>query len=166
MCLQFNFIGPIDCASIISLQTFIAGQNGLPQHLQINFSSIGGELTPAIALYNYLKKIPTEITTHNIGEVSSAAVLPYLAGNIRTATPSSRFTIHPIRCGGNNLSIFQVEEMLMSLRTDINSYAHIVNTETNSLNGLANVHTCLESHGIVFNVETAFQAGLTTHRSM
>ncbi len=161
MILKFNFVGPTDENNISILLNYIEKQTEPIERLDLNISSSGGNLTPAIALYHYLKSLPFEIATHNIGEVSSAAVLPYLAGSIRTAEPRSRFTIHPIRSGGNNMCYFQIEELLVSLRTDIKNYADIVNQETNALNGKANVMECLQSRGIVFGPELADELGIT-----
>ena len=53
-------------------------------------STVGGKV---ILPYNYLKTLPYIVHTRNIGYVESAAILPFLAGRIRSAEPMSKFTL-------------------------------------------------------------------------
>ena len=64
--------------------------------LYILFNSTGGQLNDAFTIYNYLRAIPIEIITHNIGSVSSMANIPFLAGKIRKATQNSSFFFHGV----------------------------------------------------------------------
>jgi len=62
----------------------------------ILISSIGGETTSAFTAYNYLRGIPAEVTTFNIGNVDSAATVLYCAGKNRYSLPGTRFLIHSV----------------------------------------------------------------------
>ena len=64
----------------------------------INFvmSSGGGDVISAFGLYNEMKGLQTKVTTHNAGAIDSAAILPFLAGERRTASASSAFFFHQL----------------------------------------------------------------------
>lgn len=64
--------------------------------ITILISSPGGDTTAAFAGYNVLRRLPAEISTFNIGNVDSAAMLLYCAGHNRFSLPGPgpRFLIH------------------------------------------------------------------------
>jgi len=69
--------------------------------IRIVISSGGGDTSAAFAAYNYLHSLPdVEISTFNVGNVDSAAVVLYCAGQNRYSFPATRFLIH-----GNSLQI-------------------------------------------------------------
>ena len=144
MTLNFDFIGPINNDNVLCLRDYIARQTKPIEPLTINISSLGGATASGITIYNYLKRQPFHITTHNLGEVSSSAILLYLAGASRSTEAISKFMIHPVQInGGNDLPYHKVEELLKIVDTDIKNYAEIVNKETNSLNGKFDIDSCL-----------------------
>lgn len=68
--------------------------NAKIQKIHLLIQSTGGFVGDGIALHNYLRNLPIEITTYNMGSVMSIAVLVYLAGNVRRASESATFMIH------------------------------------------------------------------------
>lgn len=163
MNLSYNFIDSINEASTLQLRNYIYSQTESIEHLQLNISSIGGSMPSAITIYNFLKKMPFKITTHNLGEVTSAAVILFLSGTIRTAEKISKFVIHPIKFAMNgDFSYFQVEEIQQTLNADVKNYASIVNHETNSLNGIYNVENILKGSSIALLPELALKCGIIT----
>jgi len=54
-------------------------------------SSPGGNVNNGITIYNFLKSLPINLTTHNIGVVDSIANVIFLAGDNRYAVPHSSF---------------------------------------------------------------------------
>lgn len=67
--------------------------NGIKKiHLLIHSS--GGFIADGIGIYNYLRNLPIEIHTYNVGQVSSIAVLIFLAGKQRFASQAAFFMIH------------------------------------------------------------------------
>ena len=164
--LTYTFIGDINTNTVKELMGYITTYNKPIHHLQLNISSLGGSVAHAITLYNFLKSLPCEISTHNLGEVTSAAVLIYLAGSTRTAEKISKFIMHPIKLSPNGTcSYFQLQEMLLTVDADIKNYGAIVNNETNLLNGLYDIDQCLRSHSIVLDVEAAKECGIITQTS-
>ena len=164
MIFRYDFIDTINNKTILNLKGFIESHMDSIECLHLNISSLGGDVAPAITIYNYLKCLNFKIVTHNLGEVTSAAVIMYLAGNTRTAEKYSKFIMHPITIGINeSLSYFKLQELIQLVDADIKNYALIVNHETNSLKGLYNVEECLKSCSITLCPESAFQCGIVTH---
>ncbi len=135
------------------------------EHLQLCINSTGGSTYAAIGMYNYLKSLPCKIATHNLGEVTSGAILIYLAGSIRTAETHAKFMIHPIAMLLNgDFSLVKLQEITDGLIADITAYADIVNRETNSLNSLYDVKSILHGQGsIVLNPSLAYKCGIVTN---
>lgn len=123
-------IGEINDNFVISIMDIIGSLNPLPNVIRINISSGGGDVRSGITAYNYLKQLPCLVHTHNLAEVSSAAILPYLAGNIRTADEISRFFFHPATFPLNeSCSYPRLQEVLSLIDGDIRRYAQIVEKE-------------------------------------
>lgn len=57
-------------------------------------SSTGGDIDSSIRLHDYLVSLPIEVTTCGFGQVDSAAINVFLAGDIRLCLPNCRFRIH------------------------------------------------------------------------
>lgn len=166
MHLQYDFIGPITEESIVQMRNVILSQSEPINHLQLNISSLGGNVTPSIVGYNFLKKLPFPITTHNLGEVTSAAILLYLAGNERTAEKVSKFVMHSIKCSMNgDITYSQLHECMQSINADIDNYALIVNQETGFLKGIYDIKECLKGNSITLDFKSAMQCGIITQMS-
>lgn len=79
---KFDFIKMINDNTIMELIDCILPRKDNIKHLQLNISSLGGSMPHAIAIYNFLKNMPFSIKTHNLAEVTSAAVILYLVQRI------------------------------------------------------------------------------------
>lgn len=79
-------------------------------------ASPGGNFGKALAAYNMLRALPLQLVTHGIGDVSSAAVIVFLAGAERYACPQSTFLLHPGSIATNGASDLDVR--FMSERID------------------------------------------------
>lgn len=58
-------------------------------------SCFGGNFDRAVSLYNTLRALPLKLVTHNVGNVGSAAIVLFLAGEERYACPQTVFFFHP-----------------------------------------------------------------------
>lgn len=76
-------------------------------------SSSGGQVQPALDFYDFAKGLPVSITTHALGQVSSAAIVIYCAAAKRYAHSKSKFLIHGIRGGAQGYSIKDIEKKIM-----------------------------------------------------
>ena len=63
--------------------------------LTLLISSNGGDLAAAISTFNFLTSAGIRLTTCNIGNVYSAGIVLYLAGDRRIADLATQFIIHP-----------------------------------------------------------------------
>lgn len=158
----FDFIGEINDGNIFALINYTKQIPDVTK-LTINISSTGGSIFSAITIYNYLKNLPYEIVTHNLGEVSSAAILLYLAGTTRTSEDIAKFMIHPLAIGiHGDLPYNKVNELLKSIDIDIKNYGIIVNDVTNHLKELYDVEHHLKNESLVLNKTQAFECNLIT----
>lgn len=164
--LTYNLIEDICDASTDRLINCILSIKNPIDCLKLNISSLGGSVSAAITAYNFLKKAPFKVVTHNLGEVTSAAILLYLSGSERTAEKISKFVIHPVKSRTEgNLSYYQIQELVQLLDADIKNYATIVNQETNYLNGLYNLEEYLSGKSLTLFPESAYACGIITKMS-
>ncbi len=66
-------------------------------HLHYSMSCGGGDLIAAFGAFNEMKGLPVKVTTHNAGAINSAAIMPFMVGERRTASPASAFFFHQVR---------------------------------------------------------------------
>ncbi len=166
MILSYNFIDGINNESINRLIHYVKSAENSIDCLKLNISSLGGSVASAITIYNFLKSAPFKVNTHNLGEVTSAAIIMYLSGSERTAEKVSKFVIHPVkgRMDGD-LSYYQLQELVQLLDADIENYASIVNQETNCLSGLYDLKECLRGKSITLYPKSAFKCSIITKMS-
>jgi ATP-dependent protease ClpP protease subunit len=96
-------------------------------------SSPGGNVFAGITLYNFLKGIPAEVVTHNIGSTNSIAAAVFCAGDRRLSVPHGVFLIHGARANfpqGAALEHDQLQERVRSLRIDTENIAGIIAANT------------------------------------
>jgi len=95
----------------------------------ILISSPGGSVFHGLSVYNYLKGLPAEISTHNFGSVDSIGVVIFCAGSRRYSVPHARFLLHGVSTQfpqGAALEEQQLEERLKSLRIDTENIAGVI----------------------------------------
>ena len=124
---SINHIGEINDGFVVSIMQIVGSLNPLPNVIRINISSGGGSIRSGITAYNYLKQLPCIVHTHNLGEVSSAAILPFLAGNVRTADDISKFLFHPATFAlHETISYPRLKELSSIFDGEVHDYARIV----------------------------------------
>ncbi len=84
--------------------------------LHIAVQSSGGSVPIALAIANLLMSLPCKVFTYNIGNVESAALIIFSAGENRVCSPGARFYIHPI---GKEIRGIQTEETLKKYLNEI-----------------------------------------------
>lgn len=91
----FTLAGMIDqLMAQRTFQMFTAAIRDGYEECHLLVQSAGGFVGDGIALHNFLKNLPINLVTYNVGQVSSAAVFVYLAGKKRIAAESAVFMIH------------------------------------------------------------------------
>lgn len=124
-----NFHAPITDKSVQSViavvsQLSVAGTTDL----ELLFSTPGGSVSSGIALYNFLRAVPLNLTIHNMGNVDSIGNAIFLAGRLRNACPHSTFMFHGVGFDFNNVHFKEqnLRETLQSLQADQTRMASII----------------------------------------
>src|ERR1700691_5469910 len=95
-----NFVVDINTNTVNQLVQIVNRQaNSGTKRVTILIASPGGDVAAGFAAYNILRSIPNiELTTFNVGNVDSAAMLLFSAGKNRYSLPGPgpRFLIHGV----------------------------------------------------------------------
>jgi ATP-dependent Clp protease, protease subunit len=66
------------------------------KNVTLLLSTPGGSVREGVSLYNFIKGLPIDIRTWNIGSVESIGNVIYVAGKVRMTTPVSSFFFHDV----------------------------------------------------------------------
>lgn len=94
------------------------------------FQSTGGMIGSGIALYNYFRTLPIELTIYNSGTVASVATVAYLGAKSRVASPSSSFMVHRTWISPLQITSEKAQQLAQSLIIDDNRVEAILRNET------------------------------------
>lgn len=160
--ITYNIIGGINENIVSDTMNFIFRQP-VDSDIVLNIGSTGGSVLSAVSLYQFLKQAPHRIVTRNISEVSSAAVLVYLAGARRQCVDIGKFMIHPIMYNYNgDLAYSKLEEMINGLEKDITQYATILTNES-KLSNYEDVLEILKYKSLTFGKTEAIKYGIVNN---
>lgn len=152
-------------ASAKALLTACAGcvaQN--TQSVYLLISTPGGDVREGMALYNALRGMPFDLTTHNIANVDSIGNVIFLAGEHRYACPSATFMFHGV---GFNVEKVRLErknlqEMMDGVDADTTRMSAIIAgrgafptpAEVNDLFLQASTKDAIyaQQHGLIHNI--------------
>lgn len=71
------------------------------EEIEVHLDSLGGSVKEAWGIYSALKQHKAKVTTFADGFVASAALYPFLAGDVRKASPLSTFYLHEVMTGAD-----------------------------------------------------------------
>jgi ATP-dependent protease ClpP protease subunit len=98
-------------AIIVGTRTFMGEKDPQGAFLwdtfQIAYASGGGDMIAAMGAYNELRRLSVTLHSHNAGACDSSIILPFMAGEYRTACPASSFFFHQIQWNFSNPSGIQ-----------------------------------------------------------
>jgi ATP-dependent Clp protease, protease subunit len=130
-----KLFGGIDEAAVKAIMTTVEEKlRGGAKRFVLLLSSPGGNVFAGITLYNFLKGIPAEVITHNIGSTNSIAAAVFCAGDRRYSVPHGVFLVHGPRANfpqGASMEADALGERLNSLRIDTENIAGIIAANTN-----------------------------------
>lgn len=92
-----SFTSDVNPASAKALLTACAqcASAGIKE-VHLLLSTPGGDVREGMALYNIMRGMPFELTTHNVANVDSIGNVIFLAGKHRYATSSATFMFHGV----------------------------------------------------------------------
>jgi ATP-dependent protease ClpP protease subunit len=125
-------INPNTTESLIAIMADCANKG--VQEVYLMLSTPGGSVMNGLNLYNVLKGMPFNLTTHNVGNVDSVGNAVFLAGSTRYACPQSTFMFHGAGFDtkpGQRLEEKFLRERLNSLRADHKRIGSIIAEHTN-----------------------------------
>lgn len=101
--------------------------------IRLYISSKGGVVTDAIRAYNLLKSLTIPLTTHNLGQVHSAAMALFCAGSHRATSPISSFFVHEVLATEtpSSLSLSEARNLVNRIESQTNNMAEIMTNATN-----------------------------------
>lgn len=154
-----NFYAPIRDDTIAGLMKVVANMEGQgANELWLCISSGGGDLAAGFTAYQFLRNTGLKLTTYNLGNVESSAIMPYLAGDIRLASHESMFFFHPFTWNfQTSVTIATMREKIERLEHDSERYANIFHERTQ---GDFDIRNCLSERGRVMNTSEASRWGL------
>ena len=161
-----HFYGPVTPASIEELRN--CALSGIQQQkadeLMIHISSEGGNLAAGFAAYHFLRSLPIAVTTHNLGNVESIAVLLFLAGAKRFVVPHGRFMLHALHWGFGNGTVDhdRLAEYTASLDFDAERYAKIFDERTKGAEQPVDVRSHLLGRVNILAADPSVSAGIST----
>ena len=129
-----NFFIEVNPITVNPLLQLVNAQlrNGA-QRITLLISSTGGETTSAFTGYNYLRGVPAEVTTFNVGNVDSAATVLYCAGKNRYSLPGTRFVLHGTALtflGNGSMDAGALEAQLQLLKNQNQMISHVIASTT------------------------------------
>ncbi len=75
-------------------QGFTAVINNGGKHVHLLVQSTGGFIGDGVALYNFFRALPIDLTVYNVGQISSVAVVTYLGAKKRKVSANATFMLH------------------------------------------------------------------------
>lgn len=125
----------------------------------IYISSTGGDMDSAIRVYDFLKSIPNKIHTVGFGQIDSAAVTIFLAGDKRTVLKNTRFRLH------EPTYFMQQSAALLNYYTECISLFKVLDTRYKEITAKETNHKISEirslcAKGKIFTCEEAKEYGI------
>jgi ATP-dependent Clp protease, protease subunit len=128
--LYVKFYAPVDYNSANALMALVEDRmkQGYKRFV-ILLSSAGGNVFHGLTLFNFLKGVPVEIETHNIGSVDSVTAVIFCAGKKRYSVPNGRILLHGVSTqfpANTVLEEQQLVERLKGLQIDSENIAKVL----------------------------------------
>jgi ATP-dependent Clp protease protease subunit len=106
------FIGDVQTAQIAKLRTALTDAANANDEIYLLISSPGGNVQEGLNIASFIRTLPVQITTHNIGQTDSIANVIFAAGRQRYANQNASFLFHGVSMHYQNQSFIesQLEE--------------------------------------------------------
>lgn len=158
-----RYINPIDIPNIngFILELQKAAQDKA-SGVYIEMSSTGGNFDAAFKAYDFLLNYSLPVTICNVGEVSSAAIVPFMAVSKRSCLVDSKFFIHPPawEFAPNSIETIEgLQRIINELTSYKERYAEILDRLTYDING-RKLSEYLSNESVYLSASLAAQVGI------
>ena len=145
-----SFSAEINANTTESLIALIAQQvNQGTTDVYLMMSTPGGTIMNGLNLYNVLRAMPINLTTHNVGNIDSIGNAIFLAGSQRYACPHSTFMFHGV--GIDVKAGYRLEQK------NLDEHRQTILADTKRIGDLLSEHTTLNER----QVRTLFKEART-----
>jgi ATP-dependent Clp protease protease subunit len=90
------FTADVQMAQAAKLRHALTQASNAGHDIYLIISSGGGNVVEGLGLASFMKALPVQITTHNIGQIDSIASVIFAAGSIRRANTHASFLFHGV----------------------------------------------------------------------
>jgi ATP-dependent protease ClpP protease subunit len=90
------FTAEVQAAQTAKLRTALTDASNAGDDIYLFISSGGGNVSEGLNIAAYMRALPVQITTHNIGQTDSIANVIFAAGKTRYATQNASFLFHGV----------------------------------------------------------------------
>lgn len=158
------FVGDVNKGAEKMVTAWVAeAENQKSSELFIQISSLGGKLESAFGIFDCLRSSTIPVTTLSMGNVESAAVLIYPAGDKRLVTPTSLFMVHALGHSFDGLiTKASVAPFIESITNNIQRYGDIFKDRTQVAKDVFDIDECLCGGESYINAGQAVRIGLAT----
>ena len=155
---------PVDPGTMKELfrQLLFLSREDPGERITLYINSPGGEVMSGLAVYDYMKLIPTPVRTVCIGEAASMGAILFLAGDERIMFPDSRIMIHDPAFGNGlkaGMKPDEMDEVLAHLKKTRDRAVDIISSVTGRTQEEVREKTRKDSF---FSAEEAVDFGLAT----
>lgn len=114
-----TFAGFIDQTSVQRIFTgFTGAMAGGVRRAHLLFQSAGGVIGDGIALYNFFRALPIELTLYNAGTVASIGSIAYLGAQRRQASAHAAFMLHRTQSAAQPATADRLQSIANSVAID------------------------------------------------
>lgn len=115
------FCGSIDADAVRRIfENLVVATNPTANIRKVHllFQSNGGLVGDGVALYNFFKRFPLDLTLYNAGSIFSIAVIAYLGANNRKTSARASFGIHRSIASPQAASAASLQDLAETLTID------------------------------------------------
>jgi ATP-dependent Clp protease, protease subunit len=91
-----GFFGDVHAAQVAKLRTALTDAANAGDEIYLLISSVGGNVNEGLNVAAFMRSLPVQITTHNVGQTDSIANVIFAAGSRRIANTNASFLFHGV----------------------------------------------------------------------
>lgn len=155
----FTFAGDINAGTVQAIMATLSfASNKEPQpHVHVLFQSNGGVISDGIALYNYFRSLPLDLTLYNVGGVLSIATIVYLGAARRKVSTHATFMVHRSVVNAVGVTAGRLKVATKSLDLDDRRTENILRAHLTLTDDIWRDH---EHYDVTFSAAEAIENGI------